>query len=143
MKYAMVALGVALAVIRTPAHAGEVIREGAGWNPLLVNSPAPAVVAALKGQRYLIQLPDRHVECLVAEDGTVTEVRFNRGFDGATTKNIRIGSTEADVIAAYGQPTTTETRDQSRKLIYNPIGILFWLTDGTVNQIVVPLIGNK
>jgi hypothetical protein len=143
MNYAMLALGIALTVMNAPANAGEIIREGAGWNQVLVNSPGPEVATALKGERYLIQLPDRHMECLVAENGIVVEVRFNKGFDGATTKNIRVGSTEKELLAAYGQPTTTEKKEKAKKLIHEPIGMLFWLTDGKVSQIVVPLIGKK
>ena len=120
--------------------AEEVIREGAGWGQLLVNSPAAAVAQGLKGERYLIQLPSQDVECLVNEEGTIVEVRFNKNFKGATTKGIRIGSSEEDLEKAYGKPSKVENSGNARKLIYNGIGMLFWITDNKVNQIVVPII---
>lgn len=127
-------------VVAGSSGAEEVVREGAGWRHFLVNSPAASVAQGLKGERFLIQLPSQDVECLVNEEGTVVEVRFNKAFKGATSKGIRIGSSEEDVEKAYGKPSSVETSTKARKLIYNGIGMLFWITDNKVNQIVVPII---
>ncbi|MFA6104196.1 MAG: hypothetical protein WCV67_14360 [Victivallaceae bacterium] len=112
----------------------------AAWqNPVQVNAPGEEAAKLLKGQNYLIVLPDANVNCLVYGDGKVREVRFNKGFNGATGKGIRIGSTEQELIAAYGNPEQTVTRTAtSKKLIYpSKLGMLFWLADGQVIQIVV------
>ncbi len=112
----------------------------AAWqNPVQVNAPGEEAVKLLKGQNYLIVLPDAKVNCLVYGDGKVREIRFNKGFNGATSKGIRIGSTEQELIAAYGEPEQTVPRTATaKKLIYpSKLGMLFWLSDGIVTQIVV------
>lgn len=113
--------------------------EIAWQNPVKVDSAGDEAAKLLKGQYYLIVLPEACVNCLVNGSGKVIEARFNRGFNGATSKGIRIGSTEKELIAAYGEPEQTIPRTATaKKLIYpSKLGMLFWLADGKIIQIVV------
>ena len=120
-------------------QAQEIIKEGAGWNQVLVNSPGHETAKLLKGQSYLIEIPDAAVNCLVNTEGKVIEVRFNNGFKGATSKGIKVGSPVKDLIAAYGEPQSVEKLKKAQKMFYPQIGMLFWVADKKVSQIVVYL----
>ena len=138
MRSILVALGV-IAMMVTMAKSEEIIREGAGWNQVLVNSPGDETAKLLKGRNYLIEIPDADVNCLVDANGTVIEVRFNKGFKGATSRGIQVGSDEKDLLAAYGEPKQIERMPKAKKLLYPQLGMLFWVADGKVTQIVVYL----
>jgi len=61
-----------------------------------------------------------------------------KSFAGHTTEGIGIGSSRADVISAYGEPTVTETmHGDSETLKYKPLGLDFRISDGKVNLIAV------
>jgi hypothetical protein len=46
-------------------------------------------------------------------------------FDGTTPEGIRLGSTEDEVIAAYGEPTSIKTGTTNAWLTYDPIAARF------------------
>jgi hypothetical protein len=65
---------------------------------------------------------------------------FTKSFAGHTKEGICIGSSRADVISAYGEPTVTEPMrgsSGSETLKYKPLGLDFHITDGKVNLIAV------
>lgn len=69
----------------------------------------------------------------------------NRGpsakpFAGRTKEGIGIGSSRADVVSAYGEPTTTETlrgSPASETMRYKPLGLDFKVRDGKAHSIAV------
>ena len=63
-----------------------------------------------------------------------------KSFAGHTKEGIGIGSSRADVISAYGEPTTIDHgrgQPQREVLIYRPHGLNFHIRDGKVHQIAV------
>jgi hypothetical protein len=63
---------------------------------------------------------------------------FTRAFAGQTTEGIGIGSSRADVIKAYGEPTATESIDGKpgfEVLRYKPRGLMLELEAGKVYSI--------
>jgi hypothetical protein len=63
---------------------------------------------------------------------------FTKAFAGHTKEGIGIGSSRADVVRAYGEPTTTKTVEfmpGCEILIYRPLGLDFRLQDSKVNLI--------
>jgi hypothetical protein len=87
-------------------------------------------------QDYNILLSEQHMDWLV-KSGVIVEIRFSRGFAGATARGIRIGSTKEELLAAYGEPSQSTPTTMAEKLEYAKAGVLFWVTQGKVNQIVV------
>jgi len=64
--------------------------------------------------------------------------RFTKAFDGHTKEGIGIGSSRADVINAYGEPTATGSMNSEpgfEVLKYRPLGLMFEIRDGKVYTI--------
>jgi hypothetical protein len=84
---------------------------------------------------------------LAGKDGIVHNVAcvdtgkdgpFKKAFAGRTKEGIGIGSSRADVIRAYGEPTAIKTIDGKpdyEALRYKPHGLVFELRDGKVDAI--------
>ena len=65
---------------------------------------------------------------------------FTKSFAGHTKEGIGIGSSRADVISAYGEPTVTEPmrgNSGAETLKYKPLGLDFHIKDGVVSLIAV------
>jgi len=65
---------------------------------------------------------------------------FTNAFAGRTKEGIGIGSSRADVISAYGEPTATESIDGKpgfEVLRYRPLGLVFEIGAGKVHSIAV------
>jgi serine/threonine protein kinase len=136
--------------------AGGTIREGSGWGQVVVGALAEDLVKELPKDAYQIRRPpqekgekgtspaqdcnillsEQHLDCLV-RSGVIVEIRFSQGFAGATARGIRIGSTKEKLLAAYGEPSQSTPTTMAEKLEYAKAGVLFWVTQGKVNQIVV------
>ena len=77
------------------------------------------------------------VLCFIAEGNGSPSMK---GFAGHTKEGIGIGSSRADVISAYGEPTVTETPrgiPNLETLKYRPSGLDFKIKDGKVYFIAV------
>ena len=62
---------------------------------------------------------------------------FTKSFAGRTKEGIGIGSSRADVISAYGEPTATESIDGRpgfEVLRFKPLGLVFEIGDGKVRS---------
>jgi hypothetical protein len=65
---------------------------------------------------------------------------FNKAFAGRTKDGIGIGSSRAEVVTAYGEPTATgsvEGKPGFEFLRYNPLGLFFEMEAGKVYSIAV------
>ncbi len=63
---------------------------------------------------------------------------FTNAFAGRTKEGIRMGSSRADVVGAYGEPTATETiagTPAFETVRYRPLGLVFELREGKVDMI--------
>ena len=59
---------------------------------------------------------------------------FTKSFSGHTKEGIGIGARSAEVVKAYGKPTTVESDQKLRLTImrYDPLGVIFTLRDDKV-----------
>jgi hypothetical protein len=69
----------------------------------------------------------------------MVSVSVGQPFAGHTKEGIGLGSSRADLITAYGEPTATNTPpDGSSELLrFDQRGIQFVLHDGKINQLIV------
>ena len=82
---------------------------------------------------------EKHVDCVFHPGSkVVSEVRFNKGFQGALANGIKLGSSGNDLLKLYGKPEHAEDRGNGAKQYeYSSKGILFWTNQRKVAQIVV------
>jgi len=76
-----------------------------------------------------------HIVLCVDKDGP-----FTKAFAGRTKEGIGIGSSRADVVSAYGEPTATETihgKPGFEVLRYKPLGLMLEIGAGKVYSIAV------
>ena len=120
------------------ASAAETIKEGAGIGEFAVGADLAALTKAVGEGTSWIQWPAKHVDCLMDKNGRAIELRFNEGFEGETSKGIGIGSSEREVRKAYGKPSRVDDKKAgTKKIEYTDQGILFWINNNLVTQIVV------
>ena len=81
----------------------------------------------------------KHVDCSFHPGSlTVSEVRFNPGFNGALTNGIKLGSSGGAMLKLYGEPEHGKERPNgARQYEFSTKGILFWTYQGKITQIVV------
>jgi len=74
------------------------------------------------------------------ETGDIFNMHLRRGFDGRTPEGIGIGSSRAEVIAAYGEPSSDQhPKPKFEILHYNKPVIRFFLQSEVVDYIVLDL----
>jgi RNA polymerase sigma factor (sigma-70 family) len=78
------------------------------------------------------------VQFVMCVDPSGIDATSFKKFMGRTTEGISMGSSRADVIKAYGEPTTaTKLKENDEGLKYSrPLGLDFELSDGKVSKIV-------
>jgi hypothetical protein len=65
-------------------------------------------------------------------DDHAAEVDFEGGFSLPLTSGVKIGSSEKDVLLAYGVPDRVVQQPMGKLFIYNKRGVLMWVGDGKV-----------
>jgi hypothetical protein len=73
-----------------------------------------------------------HVDCLFDERGGAMEIRFNRGFELPLASGIKIGSSEDEVLSAYGKPNRVVDKGQAMMFQWSDRGVLLWLMEREV-----------
>ena len=107
----------------------QTIIEGVGWGDCRVGASREEMIAALGDPTYDKRRRDdlfwkpRNIECTMRSDKKVHVVRFNRGYTGTTSAGIRIGSTEYDLMAAYGEPELTYRHDDLKMFEWRSKGV--------------------
>ena len=123
----------------TRATADAVV-EGVGWRAFRVGATREELVKAYgppdtnpNPQSQWVQWTQKHhVDCLIDNQRGAFEVRFNKGFQLALTSGVKIGSSEKEVLSAYGAPDRVVNQPQSKMLEFDTRGILMWVKDGKV-----------
>jgi len=119
------------------------IHEGIGWRGFRVGATRGELIKFMgkpdndPNSHWLQWIRRYNMHCLVDDQRGALELRFDRGCKRRLKNGIRIGTSEKKVRAEYGEPSTTDDRGYAKKLIYRRKGILFWLQEGAINQIVV------
>jgi len=118
------------------------IKEGVGCGDFRVGASKDELVRILGNPQvdstatWLRWNNAHHVDCLLGPGQKAMELRFNDDFPYALASGIRIGSTEAALLAAYGQPAHRVVKGTAKKLEWSTRGLLVWTHDGKVSQIV-------
>ena len=60
-----------------------------------------------------------------------------RAFTGRTKEGLGLGSSRADVVKAYGEPSEVVKAAGQESLKYSPLGLTFSLLDGKVYHLIV------
>jgi hypothetical protein len=111
--------------------------EGVGWGSFRVGTTREDLIKAYgepdpnPGNPWM-RWTSHHVDCICGQDGHVAEVRFNEGFTLPLTSGVKIGSSEKDVLAAYGVPDSVLLQSQSKMFVYQRRGVLMWVMGGKV-----------
>jgi len=83
---------------------------------------------------------DGLVQIVMCGDVTGIDGPFVKAFTGRTKEGIGMNSTRADIVRAYGEPTSSEVmRGGQESLKYQPLGITFTLQGGKVHHMIVRL----
>ncbi len=126
----------------SPQSGRNKIIEGEGWRGFRVGATREALIQDLgapdtDSKGPWLKWKKDSVHCIMDDKRGAVELRFDAGFTGETASGIGIGSTQKKALAAYGEPTAQEERGSAKKLIWSSKGILIWLNDDKVSQIVV------
>src|SRR5712672_1638038 len=88
--------------------------------------------------------PDGVVQVVMCGDVTGINGPLVKAFTGRTREGIGMNSTRAEVIKAYGEPTSSEKfMGGIESLQYAPLGITFTLEGGRVHHMIVRLHGQE
>lgn len=127
------------------AGLAEKVVEGVGWGPFKVGASREEIVK-VAGEPEANPSPKNpwvwwrsrfHIDCLIDEQRGAFEVRFNDGFKFSLTSGVKIGSSEKEVLLAYGAPDRVVNKTQSKMLEYGDRGVLMWIMEGKVFQFTV------
>ncbi|GEM_PF-2213116 len=126
----------------------KVVMEGVGWKGFRIGATRAELTQAYgkpdsnPGNPWVRWLSRHHVDCLFGKDGRAVEVRFNEGFAFPLTSGVKIGSSEKEVLAAYGAPAAVTQQPQAKMFVFGS-GVIMWLMDGKVFDFTVITPTNK
>ena len=127
---------------KTPASAGVIV-AGVGWKDVRVGMKREDLLRALgrpdnDPSSDWLKWAGKHIDCAFHTGSlTVSEVRFNPGFEASLANGVAVGSRDA-IVSLYGQPEYAINRGNGAKEYeYSTKGVLFWTCQGRVAQIVV------
>ncbi len=124
----------------------KIITEGVGWGVVRLGASAAEVTEYL-GTPNPWSIPTRPwlrwtrwpFECTVNKDHHVIGITFHGEFNGQTSKGIKMGSSEQEVLDAYGQPSDMsigENRGRNTETMWwRNLGLRITIIDGKVYQI--------
>jgi len=125
------------------------IHEGRGCGRVQIGMSREALIALLgppeagSTDQFLTWAKKFHFHCFFRHARGVGELRFNPGFPGKLASGIGFGSSEADVRRSYGEPNSTRTSNGCQGLDYTQKGVLIFLRDDHVCQIIVTEVSGK
>ncbi|MGA9452385.1 MAG: hypothetical protein WBW41_13700 [Verrucomicrobiia bacterium] len=118
--------GVAIGSVHLGMTVQQVITE-LGRPDLAVDSVSPEINGALEYTNYGLYV-------IPGKGEVVHNISVGPPFAGRTKEGIGIGSSRADVIKAYGEPTAAKPIQPNFEVLrYEPLGLRFQLQDGKVD----------
>jgi hypothetical protein len=127
------------------ANRTDVVVDGVGWNGFRLGAtreeliqaygpfePEPFPNSQRRGWRS-----KRHIDFFFDQNDRAAEVQFMQGFELPLSSGIKIGSSEKDVLLAYGAPDFVRNNPPAKMLEYGKSGVLMWLLDGKVTSFTV------
>jgi hypothetical protein len=76
---------------------------------------------------------------LFGKDSIMFNIHCREPFQGATKEGIGIGSTRAELLATFGEPTQIKEMEGGESIWYSKSKISYWLERGKIVRIVVHL----
>ena len=125
-----------------PASTNTII-PGVGWDNFQLDMSARELISLFgppdegSTDRWLKWYASSNIDALIDAEGLAQELRFNQGFADQTAEGIGIASSEEEVTVAYGEPNHITVQGSSKKLEWPEKGLLIWLDEQQVSQIVV------
>ena len=116
----------------------QAVAEGIGWEGFRVGATREELIKTYgnpdpnPGNPWMRWTLRYHVDCICDQEGHAVEVRFNKGFSLPLTFGVKIGSSEKDVLSAYGIPDNILLQSQAKMLVYHKRGVLMWVIDDKV-----------
>lgn len=127
-----------------PAEPKTII-EGVGWEALRIGATRSELIDEFgtpdSRNSMVMSWSDRDLACHLGRGGnpalhSAVQLNFRSGFAGTTSKGIKIGSSEVEVLAAYGNPERISTNRRRKTMTWPKIGIQLTLDESFgVNQI--------
>ncbi len=116
----------------------QVVVVGVGWKSFRLGATREELIEAYgdpdpnPGNPWMRWTSRYHVDCILGQDGHAVEVRFNEGFGLPLTSGVKIGSSEKEVLSAYGVPDRVLQQPQAKMFVYEKRGVLMWVLDDKV-----------
>ena len=122
-----------------PTDQNKVV-EGIGWGAFRIGATSEELIKAVgpsdpdpDGMGLRMRWQTRyHIVCMIDEFHCVYEVQFSPGFTSPLSSGIKIGSSEKEVLAAYGAPDKVVQNPPRKLFRYNSHGVFLWIRDGGV-----------
>jgi serine/threonine protein kinase len=118
------------------------IIEGVGWGAFRIGASKQELLDSFGPPDYqstatwLVWRDRLHIDCHLDQQSRAFELRFDDGFAYRLASGVGLGSTEVQIIAAYGAPAlTTVPSGRTKKLEWPTRGLRAWINDGKVTQI--------
>ena len=120
----------------------RIIQEGVGWERFTVGANANTLIDVLgfpneHSRGRMMKWDKAGLNCLLNDKNEAIELRFEKGFKGATAGGVTFGMPAEQVRKIYGDAGTLDWRGGGMKLIWPARGILIWFHKNKVYQIVV------
>jgi hypothetical protein len=113
-------------------HSGMTIQQ------VFMKFGQPEQARTNSGIIYALEYSDLGISVLAGEDGVVREASVCSPFAQRTNGGIGIGSSRADVIRAYGEPTLAKPTAPNIELLeYKKLNLVCELKDGKVDSMQV------
>ena len=116
----------------------QTVVEGVGWESFRVGAHRDELIKTYgnpepsPGTQWTGWIPRHHIDCWFDPAGRVTSVQFHEGFKLPLTSGVKIGSSENQVLSAYGVPEELLQQPQWREFVYYKRGLILWLMDSNV-----------
>jgi predicted Ser/Thr protein kinase len=122
---------------------GDQVVEGIGWGRFRVGVSRDELISVFgplettPGGQRTGWITRRHIDFWFDKADHAVEVRFVEGFRLLLSSGIGIGSSEREVLLAYGSPDRVVNQPQAKMLEFDKRGVLVWLMDGKVTSFTV------
>lgn len=121
----------------------EAIVAGQGWKNVRLGMNRDELLKALGNPdndpaSAWLKWADKHIDCSFYAGSTgVSEIHFNRGFAATLANGVGVGSPDT-IVKLYGKPEKTlERPNGAKRYQYAKKGLVFWVYQGQVAQIIV------
>ena len=117
--------------------------EGFGVGPFRLGAKRDELIKALgkpdnDPRSQWLKWDGKGIHCIIVDENIgARELRFEKGFRGQLADGVKIGSTEADLIKAFGQPDKVNDDGATKRLDYTSRGITAFLNNGKLFQLVL------